>query len=96
MAQQLWYDVVAHENGWAIVITPDRIESFPTKQAAFDAAVEYARKLRLSAMRCRSASGTGARVRRPSGRKKPLELAPPVVPETAAVVSAAAPACRQK
>ncbi|MET0632109.1 MAG: hypothetical protein ABWY92_14715 [Xanthobacteraceae bacterium] len=47
MAQQLWYDIVSHENGWAIVITPDRIESFRTKKAAFDAAVEYARKLRF-------------------------------------------------
>ena len=47
MAQQLWYDIVPHENGWAIVITPDRIESFRTKKAAFDAAVEYARKLRF-------------------------------------------------
>ena len=47
MAQQLWYDIVPHENGWAIVITPDRIESFRTKKAAFDAGVEYARKLRF-------------------------------------------------
>ena len=46
MAQQLWYDIVPHENGWAIVITPDRIESFRTKKAAFDAAVEYARNRR--------------------------------------------------
>jgi hypothetical protein len=44
---QLWYDVVAHDNGWAIVIMPSRTDSFPTKKAAYDAAVEYARKLRF-------------------------------------------------
>jgi hypothetical protein len=47
MAAQLWYDVVPHGNGWAIVLTPDRIDSFATKKAAFDAAIEYARKLRF-------------------------------------------------
>jgi hypothetical protein len=40
---QLWYDVVPHGNA----ITPSRTDSFPTKQAAYDAAVEYARKLRF-------------------------------------------------
>ena len=44
---QLWYDVIAHENGWAIVLTPSPSDGFPTKKAAFDAAVEYARKLRF-------------------------------------------------
>jgi hypothetical protein len=44
---QLWYDVVPHGNGWAIAITPSRTDSFPTKKAAYDAAVEYARKLRF-------------------------------------------------
>ncbi len=44
---QLWYDVVPHGNGWAIAIVPSRTDSFPTKQAAYDAAVEYARKLRF-------------------------------------------------
>ena len=44
---QLWYDIVAHDGGWAIVIMPSRTESFATKKAAFDAAVEYARKLRF-------------------------------------------------
>jgi hypothetical protein len=44
---QLWYDVVSHQNGWAIVITPSRTDSFPNKKAAFDAAMEYSRKLRF-------------------------------------------------
>jgi hypothetical protein len=44
---QLWYDVIAHDDGWAIVITPGRTDAFPTKRDAFDAAVEYARKLRF-------------------------------------------------
>ena len=44
---QLWYDVIAHGNGWAIAVTPSRTDSFPTKKAAYDAAVDYARKLRF-------------------------------------------------
>ena len=44
---QLWYDVIAHGNGWAIAVTPSRTDFFPTKKAAYDAAVEYARKLRF-------------------------------------------------
>jgi len=45
---QLSYDVIAHNDGWAIVITPARTDSFPTKKDAFDAAVQYARKLRFA------------------------------------------------
>jgi len=44
---QLWYDVVPHEHGWAMVIAPSRTESFSTKKAAYDADDEYARKLRF-------------------------------------------------
>ena len=51
---QLWYDVVAHHDGWAISMTPGRPdafarrkESFATKKEAFDAAAELARKLRF-------------------------------------------------
>ena len=45
---QMWYDVVAHEGGWAIVITPEGTDAFATKIDAYDAAVEFARKLRFS------------------------------------------------
>ena len=45
---QMSYDVIPHENGWAIVITPDRTDAFATKIDAFNAAVELARKLRFS------------------------------------------------
>jgi hypothetical protein len=45
---QFSYDVVPRNNGWAIVITPeDEREGFPTKQAAYDAAAEFAHKLRF-------------------------------------------------
>jgi uncharacterized protein DUF2188 len=54
---RLWYDVVPHQDGWAVSITPSgsdslasKTHSFPTKQAAFDVAVELARKLRFSGM----------------------------------------------
>jgi Uncharacterized protein conserved in bacteria (DUF2188) len=54
---QLWYDVVPHHDGWAISITPsrhgafaDKRDSFPTQKAAFDIAVELARKLRFSGL----------------------------------------------
>jgi hypothetical protein len=47
-AMQFSYDVVSHNGGWAIVITPEHPHGgFPTKQSAFDAAVEFARKLRF-------------------------------------------------
>jgi hypothetical protein len=45
---QMWYDVIAHEGGWAIVITPEGSNAFATKIDAYDAAVEFARKLRFS------------------------------------------------
>ena len=44
---QFSYDVVPHNGGWAILISPGHLEDFPTKQAAFDVAVEFARKLRF-------------------------------------------------
>jgi hypothetical protein len=44
---QFSYDVVPHNDGWAIVVTPVRLESFPTRMSAFDTAVEFARKLRF-------------------------------------------------
>jgi hypothetical protein len=43
---QMSYDVIPHEGGWAIIVTPER-EPFATKIDAFDAAVEFARKLRF-------------------------------------------------
>jgi hypothetical protein len=45
---QMWYDVIAHEGGWAIVITPEGSNAFATKIDAYDAAVEFAHKLRFS------------------------------------------------
>jgi hypothetical protein len=45
---QMWYDVIPHDGGWAIVITPERSDAFATKIDAYDAAVEFARKLRFS------------------------------------------------
>ncbi len=45
---QMWYEVVAHEGGWAIMITPDGSNAFATKIDAYDTAVEFARKLRFS------------------------------------------------
>jgi hypothetical protein len=45
---QMSYDVIPHEGGWAIVITPERSDAFATKIDAYDAAVEFARKLRFS------------------------------------------------
>jgi hypothetical protein len=47
MAQFL-YDVVPHKGGWAIQVTLGEADAFPTKQAAYDVAVELARKLRFA------------------------------------------------
>jgi hypothetical protein len=45
---QFSYDVVPYGYGWAILITPEHHpDGFHTKQAAFDAAIEFARKLRF-------------------------------------------------
>jgi hypothetical protein len=41
------YDVVPHGGGWAIIVTPARNGVFATRIDAFDAAVEFARKLRF-------------------------------------------------
>ena len=46
-ATSLSYDIVAHDDGWAIVVTPERTRAFATKIDAYDAAVEFARKLRF-------------------------------------------------
>ncbi len=45
--RELTYDIVPRDDGWAIVLAPGRAMAFPTKQAAFDAAVELARKMRF-------------------------------------------------
>ena len=42
------YDIVPHEGGWAIVVTPNETPAFATKQQAFDAAADQARKLRFA------------------------------------------------
>ena len=47
MSQPLSYDIVPHQNGWAIVITPSHGDGFTTKRNAFDVAAEFARKLRF-------------------------------------------------
>jgi hypothetical protein len=59
MAQFL-YDVVPHAGGWAILVVPRGADAFSTKQAAYDAAVEFGHKLRFSgvAMNVRGAHGT--------------------------------------
>ena len=44
---QMWYDVVPYGSGWAVVVAPGRKESFPTRKDAFDAAMEWTRKLRF-------------------------------------------------
>jgi Uncharacterized protein conserved in bacteria (DUF2188) len=45
---QMWYDIVPHNGGWAIMITSGQHHTFATKMEAYDAAVEVARKLRFS------------------------------------------------
>jgi len=45
---QFSYDVVPHAGGWAILVTLGEADAFPTKQAAYDVAVELARKLRFA------------------------------------------------
>jgi hypothetical protein len=45
---QLSYDVVPHNGGWAILVTLGEANAFPTKQVAYDIAVELARKLRFA------------------------------------------------
>ena len=42
------YDVVPHDGGWAIMVTLGDAGAFPTKQAAYDVAVELAHKLRFA------------------------------------------------
>jgi hypothetical protein len=44
---QFSYDVIPHRDGWGILVTPARLDAFPTRQAAFDTAIEFARKLRF-------------------------------------------------
>ena len=45
---QFSYDVVPHDGGWAILVTLGDAGAFPTKQAAYDVAVELAHKLRFA------------------------------------------------
>ena len=45
---QFSYDVVPHHGGWAIQVTLGDAGAFPTKQAAYDVAVELAHKLRFA------------------------------------------------
>ena len=45
---QFSYDVVPRDGGWAIMVTPGAAGAFPTKQAAYDVAVELAHKLRFA------------------------------------------------
>jgi hypothetical protein len=44
----LSYDIVPRNGGWAILMTPAPDENFATRQTAFDAAAELARKLRFT------------------------------------------------
>jgi hypothetical protein len=44
---QLGYDIIAHDGGWAIMLTPGRGDAFPTQKVAFDKAAELTRKLRF-------------------------------------------------
>jgi len=44
---QLGYDIIAHDGGWAIMLTPGRSDAFATQQDAFDTAAEFTRKLRF-------------------------------------------------
>ena len=64
---QLVYDIVAHEGGWAILMTPSRSSAFPTQHDAFDAAAHFAHKLRFL--------GYGIEVSRERTRDKPRATA---------------------
>jgi hypothetical protein len=44
---QFRYDIIAHDGGYAIVLTPETAEAFAAKHDAFDAASDLARKLRF-------------------------------------------------
>jgi hypothetical protein len=44
---QFRYDVVAQEDGYVILITPDASPAFALRQDAFDAAIDLVRKLRF-------------------------------------------------
>ena len=48
--RQLRYDIIAHHDGYAIVLTPDAADTFVTRHDAFDAAADLARKLRFIGM----------------------------------------------
>jgi len=61
---RLSYDIIAHSNGWAIIITPSDSDSFATKQDAYDAASEHARKLRFA--------GYALGIRMPGSNRPPL------------------------
>jgi hypothetical protein len=44
----LKYEVVPHLSGWAILVAPVTTGAFATKDAAYDVAVDYARKLQCA------------------------------------------------
>jgi hypothetical protein len=44
----LRYDIVPHHAGWAILVTPTNGDAFPTKDAAYTVAIDYARKLQCA------------------------------------------------
>jgi hypothetical protein len=44
---QLGYEIVAHEGGWAILLTPGRSSAFTTLKDAYDEAASLAHKLRF-------------------------------------------------
>jgi hypothetical protein len=45
---QLRYDIVPHQSGWAIMVTPDLSDAFPSKSVTYEVAVEHARKLQCA------------------------------------------------
>ncbi len=44
----LRYDVLPYHDGWAIIVTPAHADAFATKSSAYEAAIQYARKLRCT------------------------------------------------
>ena len=73
---QFSYDVVPHKGGWAILVTLGEADAFATKQAAYDVAVELARKLRFAGFSLRTCKATiSRRRRRPAARASPARAA---------------------
>jgi Uncharacterized protein conserved in bacteria (DUF2188) len=44
----LRYEIVPHLSGWAILVAPTSTGAFATKDAAYEVAVDYARKLQCA------------------------------------------------